>query len=425
VESSAQRSLRAWRRFSIRLEPRLEVPRWLPYAVPVASLMLALILGMVPMLVQGINPLLGYRDMFLVAFGSAYAISETVMKAIPLMLAGLGVALAFRMLVWNIGAEGQLYMGAFACCLVAYTWPDAPAWVLLPSIIVAGFLGGALWGAIPGALKAYLGVNEIITSLMLNYIAIQWINFLVIGPWQDPTSLGFPRTTRLSEGATLPTITGAWYLPTVIFLVVVGAILVYWIARRVEDIAERLKLGIGFVLLSVLSLGSIYFLDGRRVHLGFVLSLAGAAALAVLLSRTRWGYEIRVIGENARAAEHAGMSLKRNIVLVMMISGGMAGLAGMSEIAGNLHLVKRMFSPGYGYTAIIVAWLAKLNPWGVILVSLLLGGLYRGSDAIPGAPKALGMMLQAVIFFVLIGGEVLVRYRVRWEGAPEMLVSNE
>lgn len=415
MQGTTDRALPAWRGFSLRLEPRLEVPRWLPYAVPILSLGIALVLGMVPMLMQGINPLAGYRDMVMLAFGSAYGISETIMKAIPLMLAGLGVALAFRMLVWNIGAEGQLYMGAFLSCLVAYTWPDAPAWILLPAMIAAGFLGGALWGAIPGALKAFLGVNEIITSLMLNYIAIQWINYLVVGPWQDPTSLGFPRTTRLSASATLPTITTAWYLPTLAFLFVGGVAVVYWIVRRLRDRRERLKLAVGALLVGALSLGAIYFLDGRRVHLGFVLSLLAAAVLAVLLGRTRWGYEVRVIGESARAARYAGMSLTRNIVLVMMISGGMAGLAGMSEISGNLHLIKRMFSPGYGYTAIIVAWLAKLNPWGVIVVSLLLGALYRGSDAIPGAPKALGMMLQAVIFFVLIGGEVLIRYRIRLE----------
>jgi len=415
VESSTGRALTALRGFSLRLEPRLEVPRWLPYAVPILSLVIALIVGMLPMLAQGINPLTGYRDMVFLAFGSAYGISETMMKAIPLMLAGLGVAVAFRMLVWNIGAEGQLYMGAFLSCVVAYTWPDASAWILLPAMIAAGFVGGALWGAIPGALKAFLGVNEIITSLMLNYIAIQWINYLVVGPWQDPTSLGFPRTTRLSAGATLPTITEAWYLPTIVFLIIGGVVVLYWIVRRLQDRRERLKLAIGALLVGALSLGTIYFLNGRRVHLGFVLSLAAAAILAVLLARTRWGYEVRVIGENKRAARYAGMSLARNIVLVMMISGGMAGLAGMSEISGNLHLIKRMFSPGYGYTAIIVAWLAKLNPWGVIVVSLLLAALYRGSDAIPGAPKALGMMLQAVIFFVLIGGEVLVRYRIRFE----------
>ena len=415
MQGTTDRALPAWRGFSLRLEPRLEVPRWLPYAVPILSLGIALVLGMVPMLMQGINPLAGYRDMVMLAFGSAYAISETIMKAIPLMLAGLGVAVAFRMLVWNIGAEGQLYMGAFLSCLVAYTWPDAPAWILLPAMIAGGFLGGALWGAIPGALKAFLGVNEIITSLMLNYIAIQWINYLVVGPWQDPTSLGFPRTTRLSASATLPTITTAWYLPTLAFLIVGGVVAAYWIVRRLRDRRERLKLAVGALLVGALSLGAIYFLDGRRVHLGFVLSLLAAAIFAVLLGRTRWGYEVRVIGESARAARYAGMSLTRNIVLVMMISGGMAGLAGMSEISGNLHLIKRMFSPGYGYTAIIVAWLAKLNPWGVIVVSLLLGALYRGSDAIPGAPKALGMMLQAVIFFVLIGGEVLIRYRIRLE----------
>ena len=415
MQGTTDGALPGWRGFSLRLEPRLEVPRWLPYAVPILSLGIALVLGMVPMLMQGINPLAGYRDMVMLAFGSAYAISETIMKAIPLMLAGLGVAVAFRMLVWNIGAEGQLYMGAFLSCLVAYTWPDAPAWILLPAMIAGGFLGGALWGAIPGALKAFLGVNEIITSLMLNYIAIQWINYLVVGPWQDPTSLGFPRTTRLSASATLPTITTAWYLPTLVFLIVGGVVAAYWIVRRLRDRRERLKLAVGALLVGALSLGAIYFLDGRRVHLGFVLSLLAAAVLAVLLGRTRWGYEVRVIGESARAARYAGMSLTRNIVLVMMISGGMAGLAGMSEISGNLHLIKRMFSPGYGYTAIIVAWLAKLNPWGVIVVSLLLGALYRGSDAIPGAPKALGMMLQAVIFFVLIGGEVLIRYRIRLE----------
>jgi ABC-type uncharacterized transport system permease subunit len=417
VESSRNRALSGLRGVSLRLEPRLDVPRWLPYAVPVISLAIALALGAIPMLMQGINPLTGYWEMIVLAFGSAYGVSETIMKAIPLMLAGLGVALAFRMLVWNIGAEGQLYMGAFASCLVAYSVPDAPAWVLLPTMMVAGFVGGALWGAIPGALKAFLGVNEIITSLMLNYIAIQWVNYLVIGPWQDPTSLGFPRTTRLSPTATLPTITSAWYLPTVAFLVLGGAVVLYWILRRLENNRERLKLALGFALVAALSLGGIYLLDGRRVHLGFVVSVSAAAVFAVLLARTRWGYEVRVIGENARAARYAGMSLKRNIVLVMMISGGMAGLAGMSEISGNLHLIKRMFSPDYGYTAIIVAWLAKLNPWGVILVSLLLGALYRGSDAIPGAPKALGMMLQAVIFFVLIGGEVLVRYRIRWDRA--------
>jgi ABC-type uncharacterized transport system permease subunit len=415
MEETSDRALPARRGFSVRLEPRLEVPRWLPYAVPVVSLVIALLLGMVPMIIQGINPLEGYRDMVLLAFGSAYGISETIMKAIPLMLAGLGVALAFRMLVWNIGAEGQLYMGAFLACLVAYTWPGASAWVLLPAMIAGGFLGGALWGAIPGALKAYLGVNEIITSLMLNYVAIQWINYLVVGPWQDPTSLGFPRTTRLSSNATLPTITQAWYLPTLVFLAVGAVVVGYWIVRRLDDTRERIKLGLGALLVGILSLGTIYFLNGRRVHLGLVLSLAAAAIFSVLLARTRWGYEVRVIGESARAARYAGMSLKRNIVLVMMISGGMAGLAGMSEIAGNLHLIKRMFSPGYGYTAIIVAWLAKLNPWGVIVVALLLGALFRGSDAIPGAPKALGLMLQAVIFFVLIGGEVLIRYRIRLE----------
>jgi ABC-type uncharacterized transport system permease subunit len=415
VESSAGRVLPALRGLSVRLEPRLEVPRWLPYMVPILSLVIALLVGMLPMLAQGINPLTGYRDMVVLSFGSAYGISETIMKAIPLMLAGLGVALAFRMLVWNIGAEGQLYMGAFLSCLVAYTWPDASAWILLPAMIAAGFVGGALWGAIPGALKAYLGVNEIITSLMLNYVAIQWINYLVIGPWQDPTSLGFPRTTRLSPSGTLPPVTEAWYLPTIVFLAVGAIIVAYWIVRRLEDRRERLKLAIGALLVGLLSLGTIYLLNGRRVHLGFVLSLAAAAIFSALLARSRWGYEVRVIGENKRAARYAGMNLARNILLVMMVSGGMAGLAGMSEIAGNLHLIKRGFSPGYGYTAIIVAWLAKLNPWGVIVVSLLLAALYRGSDAIPGAPKALGMMLQAVIFFVLIGGDVLIRYRIRVE----------
>jgi ABC-type uncharacterized transport system permease subunit len=331
--------------------------------VPVLSVLGALLLGALLLLASGHDPLAVYGAMFGGAFGSGNGLAETLVKTIPLLLTGLGVSIAFRMLLWNIGAEGQLHLGAIAATGTAlYLVPGAPALVIIPAMVLAGAIGGALWALIPGVLKAYFKVNEIITSLLLNYVAILFSEYLVYGPWKNPQGFGFPGTAPLPDAAWLPR-----FAPT-------------------------------------------------RVHLGLLFGLIAAALLFVILRRTWWGYEIRVIGENERAARYAGINIVRNILLVMALSGALAGIAGMSEVAGVAHQLQRDLSPGYGYTAIIIAWLAKLNPWAIVLVSFLFAGLLVGGDQLQismGLPAAIAPMLQGTILFFLLGGEVLARYRIR------------
>jgi simple sugar transport system permease protein len=359
--------------FSLKLEKRLEPSQTISYLVPVASFVLALLFGAVLLALAGADPWQTYRAMLEGAFGTPgqwrqgefYSLSETLVKATPLMLTGLGVSIAFRMLFWNIGAEGQLVMGGFAAGAVAL-WaptllPFIPPWAYLPLMVVAGMVGGALWGLVPALLKAYLRVNEIITTLMLNYIAILWLQHLYYGPWKDPQGYGFPGTAQFPEFAWLPRLTG-------------------------------------------------------RVHLGLIFALVAAASIWLVLDRTRWGYEIRLIGENQEAARYAGISIARNIILVMLLSGGLAGLAGMAEVAGISHRLQQGLAVGYGFTAIIVAWLAKLNPWGVILVSILMAALLVGGDQIQitmGLPASMALVLQGAILFFMLGGDIFTRYRVR------------
>jgi ABC-type uncharacterized transport system permease subunit len=359
--------------FSIKLEKRLQPSQTIAYLVPAASFALALLFGAILLSLAGANPWQTYRAMLEGAFGTPtqwrdgqfYSLTETLVKATPLMLTGLGVSIAFRMLFWNIGAEGQLVMGGFAAGAIALWTPELlpfiPHWAYLPLMVVAGVLAGALWGLIPAMLKAYLRVNEIIITLMLNYIAILWLQHLYYGPWKDPKGFGFPGTAQFPDYAWLPRLTG-------------------------------------------------------RLHVGVILAIVAAALVWVVLDRTRWGYEIRLIGENSVSARYAGISITRNIVLVMLLSGGLAGLAGMAEVAGISHRLQQGLAVGYGFTAIIVAWLAKLNPWGVILVSILLAALLVGGDQIQismGLPASVALVLQGAILFFMLGGDIFTRYRLR------------
>jgi ABC-type uncharacterized transport system permease subunit len=352
----------------LKVEKRLTPSRTASFLVPFISLLLALIFGGIILLAAGANPLTTYKAMFLGAFGSKYNLSETMVKAIPLMLCGLGVSIAFRMLFWNIGAEGQLAVGGIAAAGVALFGAELlPTALLLPAMFVAGFVGGALWGLVPALLKAFIRVNEIITTLMMNYIAILWVEYLFYGPWKDPAGYGFPGTAQFPEAG--------------------------WLPR----------------------------LPGTRLHLGLAFGIVAATFIWLVLGRTKWGYEIRVIGENPRAATYAGISLMRNIILVMILSGGLAGLAGMAEVSGIAHRLQKGLTVGYGYTAIIVAWLGKLNPWGVLLVAILLAGLLVGGDQIQitmQLPAAVALILQGAILFFMLGGELFTRYRLRWEWRP-------
>lgn len=329
--------------------------------VPVLSVFLALAFGWIFLWLYGIDPAQTYLRMWDGAFGNSYALSETLVKAIPLMLVGLGVSLAFRMKLWNIGGEGQIYMGAFAASGIALSMADLSAWLLLPLMLLTGFIAGGIWALIPAALRAYWQVNETITTLMLNYVAIFWVDSLIFGPWKDPQSLGFPLSPRFSANAYLPTI------------------------------------------------------GDTRVHMGLLIAIIIALVFYFLLQYTRWGYEVKVAGESSEAARYAGINVKKNILLVMLISGGIAGIAGMIEVAGITHRLQQGISPGYGYTAIIVAWLGRLNPYAIIMVAFLFGALLVGGFGLQiyGISFSIVLMLQGAVLFFLLAGEIFMKYRLQ------------
>jgi len=354
--------------FELRLERRLEVPRWMPLAATIGAVILALVIGGVIIAVVGGDPVRAYAHIMQAAFGSIGVISDTLVVATPLILTGLACAVAFRMRLWNIGAEGQLLMGAWgagAVVLLPVLPADAPPIVFLFTMAVAGMAFGALWGFIPGVLKARLGVNEIIVTLMLNYVAALWIDFWVFGAWSEG---GFQLSAQFPKAAWLP---------------------------RLTDFADAIK-----------------GLSGLTIHLGFIIAVIVAVALWYVLKRSRWGYEIRLIGDSPAAARYAGIDIARNTILVFMLSGALAGLAGMIEVSGAIHRMQQGISPGYGFTAIIVAYIAKFNPLGVVVAAILFAALILAGREIQ--PAGVPAMIQGIILFCLIGSDIVVRYSVRF-----------
>ncbi|HER25170.1 MAG TPA: ABC transporter permease [Candidatus Atribacteria bacterium] len=313
--------------------------------------------------VYGVSPIKAYQLILHGSLGSRFGLAETVRRAIPLLLCGVGLTIAFRALFWNIGAEGQLLMGAVAATGIAL-FSGLPDPLLLPAMFIGGFIGGAIWGFIPAILKVILGLNDVITTLMMNYIAIYFIEWLIHGPWKGPSARGFAYSDTFPRAAWLPTI------------------------------------------------------YNTRIHWPtLMLGLFLAVMMYVMVTHTRSGFEIRVIGENPDAAKFAGISQLKTTLLVMLISGGFAGLAGVGEIAG-IHL--RLLGPtnismGYGYTAIIVAWLARRNPLAVIITSFLFGAIMTGGDVIKvslGLPFQLINVFNGLILFFLIGSEIILRYKI-------------
>ncbi|MFO7742016.1 MAG: ABC transporter permease [Anaerolineae bacterium] len=346
----------------IVFEKRQSVSRRIRVLVPVVSMVFALIFGAFLFLFSGVNPLVAYAAMARGAFGDIHAVAETMVKAIPLMLTGLGVSIAFRMLFWNIGAEGQLAMGGLVATGVAlYASEVLPPWSVLPAVILLGMVAGALWAAVPAALRAYLQVNETITTLMMNYIAILLVSHVYHGPWRDPDGYGFPGTARFPEVAWLP---------------------------RLYD----------------------------RAHMGLVFAIIAAAILWFLVQRTKWGFELRITGENPKAARYIGIRIPRLILVTMLVSGALCGLAGACEVTGVMRRLQQGLTVDYGYTAIIVAWMGQLNPWGVLLVAFLLAGLLVGGDQIQmamGLPAAMGLVMQGALLFPMLGGALFAEYRLR------------
>jgi len=353
--------------FSLRIEPRLkEVPKWYSLVISIGAIVLALLIGALVISLSGGNPWLSYAHIGRASFGSLGVFSDTMVKAIPLMLVGLACSLAFRMKLWNIGAEGQFYMGAFgasAVVLLPVLPEEAPQWLFIITMLIAGIICGSLWGYIPGLLKAKFNVNEIISTLMMNYIAIAWNNYFIFAVW---TEGGFQMSRMFQRNAWLP---------------------------RLSDYAKQIPI-----------------LRGLTTHFGLIFAIILAVVVWLILYRSQWGYEIRLIGDNPEAAKYAGISIPKNTILVMMLSGALAGIAGMSEISGVVHRLQGAISPGYGFTGIIIAWLAKLNPFAVLIVSILFGALIlAGREIQPtGVPK----MIQGVILVCLIASDFFLRYRI-------------
>jgi ABC-type uncharacterized transport system permease subunit len=373
MTAEATTGRRRWIRYRLVIEPRLrEVPRGTPALISLGAIAAALVVGGVILAAVGGNPFLIYAHIAQASFGSLGVFSDTLVKATPLILLGLACSIAFRMRLWNIGTEGQFLVGAFGASAVVLTplLPETtPRFLMIPAMMVAGFLAGAVWGLIPGLLKARLNVNEIITTLMMNYIALSWNYFWIFGVWSEG---GFEMSKVFPKTAWLP---------------------------RLADYARQAPI-----------------LRGLTTHLGLLFGLLATVGVWYILTRSKWGYEIRLIGDNPNAARYAGIPVARNIVLVMVLSGGLAGLAGMSEISGVVHRFQGTISPGYGFTAIIVAWLAKLNPFAVIGVSVLFGSLLLAGREIQ--PSGIPKLLQGILLFMLIASDILLRYRVRLLRVP-------
>ncbi len=360
----------------LQIEPRIDdYPGWYPLLITIGAVLTAVILSGIIFALIGGAPLKALSFFYKATFGSWATFSDTLVKATPLILVGLACTVAFRMKLWNIGAEGQFYIGAwFASLAPIVLLPEGtPKIVVIGLMLVLGLFGGALYGFIPGYLKARFQVNEIITTLMLNYVAIQWNNYWIFDRWSDG---GFQMTKTFARTAWLP---------------------------RLADYAREIKA-----------------FSGITLHLGVVFGLVAAVIIWWLLNRSQWGYEIKLTGDNPEAARYAGINISRNIILVMMLSGALAGLAGMVEISGVVHRLQEQISPGYGFTGIIVAWLAKLRPGMVIIASILFGALIIAGREIQ--PAGLSQMLQGFILFAIISSDVLLRYKISFTEPQEAAV---
>ena len=355
----------------IRVERRLTQPKWLIVAVPVGSIVLAFGLMTIVLLITHHPPLHTFSRLLSSGFGSTQAVNDTLISATPLLFTGLCAAVAFRMQLFNIGGEGQLYAGAIVGAAAGIALGNHSGWVSVPAMIAAGAIGGAALALIPAILRAFFSTNEIITSLMLNYVGALVINYLIFDSqsyWRDtssPTAKVFPQGKPLPDAASWP----------------------------------------------VTHAGSLY------VPLGLLVGVVLAALVWVLYTRTRFGFEVQVIGDSPRAASYAGMRTRRKILAVMALSGAIAGIGGASQDGDIRHSLdpRGLTAAGYGYTGIVIAALARYNPFAVCLVAFLIGGLQNAGYTLQGVdfPSGLVGVMQGLILFCALGGELLVRYRLR------------
>ncbi len=346
-----------------RLEKRPAPSSAMRLASPLIAATAMALTGLLVFLILGKDPMTAFQVFFLKPLSTTYDLGELALKATPLMLCALGLALGFRANVWNIGAEGQLTLGAIAGSGIALFWGEALGAFALPVMMIAGALGGMAWAAIPAFLRTRFHTNEILVSLMLVYIAQQLLGYLVHGPWRDPDGNNFPQSKVFVENAILPML-----------------------------------------------------IEGTRVTAAFIIGLLLAVASWVFSTRTFAGYRMLVAGLAPQAAAYAGFSEKRNIWLALLIGGGMAGLAGISEVAGPIGLLQPVVSPGYGFAAIIVAFVGRLHPLGIVLASLLMSLLYLGGEAAQidlQLPSSITGLFQGSLLFYLLAADLFISFRLR------------
>jgi simple sugar transport system permease protein len=327
----------------------------------VAAVLVALLASAVVMLLMGYNPLDVFGTIGRGAVGTFYRFRETVNKAIPLTVLSLGTAIAFRMKFWNIGAEGQLMMGAFGASCMAFAFPNLPAPLLLLLMFIAGFIIGGLWALIPAFLKVRFSTSETLVTLMLNYVALKWITFLQYGPWKDPKGIGFPKIASFTPNAVLPSLFG--------------------------------------------------------IHIGWIIALVLAFLLHYLIKKTKFGYEIDVLGESESTARYAGMNVNFILITAVMIGGGLCGIAGMMQASAVERSLSDAMSGGLGFTAVITTWLSRLSPNVIVFVSFVFSMLLQGGIYLQSAmqiPASISQILQGIIIFFVLGGEFFLRYKFVW-----------
>lgn len=355
-----------------KLEQRPQYSKVWTYAAPMLALLITVLVGVGLFIMLGKDPVRGLQVFFWEPIKSTYALSELAMKATPLLLIALGLAVCFRSNVWNIGAEGQFVIGAVTAGGVALMADKTTGPWIVPVILLAGVLGGMVWAGIVAFLRDKFNANEILVSLMLVYVGTLVLSYLVFGPWKDPMGYNFPQS-KLFE--------------------------------RVTQIPK--------------------LIDGTRVNIGVLLALAGSALLWVFLFRTKAGFAQQVGGLAPAAARYAGFSSRRALWTALLISGGAAGLAGALEVAGPIGQLTPYVPAGYGFAAIIVAFVGRLHPVGMIFSAILMSMFYIGGELAQsrlGLPKSLTGVFQGLLLFSLLACDTLIAYRVRWVGAAKPAV---
>ena len=355
----------------LKLEPRPQASRWWSYGSPLLALAITVLIGVALFVALGKDPVRGLQVFFWEPIKSPYALGELMVKATPLLLIALGLAVCFRSNVWNIGAEGQFVMGAIGAGGVALlAGPETGVWIM-PVVLLAGVLGGMVWAGLVALLRDRFNANEILVSLMLVYVATLVLSYLVFGPWKDPMGYNFPQTKAFAAATQIPRL-----------------------------------------------------MAGSRMNIGLLLALASAAGLWVFLFRTRAGFALQVGGLAPAAARYAGFSSRRALWTALLISGGAAGLAGALEVAGPIGQLTPYVPAGYGFAAIIVAFVGRLHPVGMVLSAILMSMFYIGGELAQsrlGLPKSLTGVFQGLLLFTLLACDTLIAYRIRWVRTPTAL----